>query len=219
MIKACIFDLDGTLLDTVRGITYYINLQLEREGLPLVSESEAASFLGHGAYDLIASALASRGVTDAEAVVRVLARYNADYNAAPTYLVEPYDGILDMISALAKGGIRLGVLSNKPDFAAREIVKRYFGADMPAHGAIDGVPLKPNPQSLYAFMDELGVSPDECVFVGDSEYDVMTAQNAGVRLVAVGWGLRAEERLRAAGAQAVISHPSELVKIIFSDND
>ena len=213
MIKACIFDLDGTLLDTLGGIAYYVNQRLIAEGLPPISERETSRYVGHGAYDLIASTLKARGVTDGDTVARVLSEYKADYDRAPTYLVKPYDGIKEIISALMADEITVAVLSNKPDFATRSMVKGYFG-DIAAHGARDGIPLKPEPDSLVAMMEELSVSSDECLFIGDTEYDLATARNAGVACVAVSWGFRTAEQLSAAGAERIISHPSELLKFI-----
>lgn len=215
MIKACIFDLDGTLLNTLSGITYYINRQFGLLGLEPIINAQTAQILGHGARNLITSALAMRGVSDGETVSRVFESYKSEYDADPTYLVAPYDGIFEMIDALLASDIRVAVLSNKPDFATRGIVKHFFGDKiMPARGAVDGVALKPAPDSLFSMMAEMNLTPEECVFIGDSESDVLLAKNASVRMVAVNWGFRTEQQLRDVGAETVVSSPSELLAVL-----
>ena len=213
MIKACIFDLDGTLLNTLKTITYYVNSTLGEMGLAPISESECCSFIGHGAHHLIKSALAAKGITDDAAIASTLKVYNAKYDADTLYLTVPYDGIVDMVDSLFASGIRLAVLSNKPDATTVDIVEKFFpGRFAIAHGGRAGIPLKPDPTALNMTMAELGVSPPEVMYIGDTGVDVTTGKNAGAyKTVGVSWGYRPVSELTECGADVIIDHPSGIV--------
>lgn len=214
-IKCVVFDLDGTLLDTIKTINYYLNIALEMNGVKAVTEMECLGFVGYGAKWLVECALRNSDSYSAEMLTKVLKDYNSVYNADPYYLTEVYDGVLESLEALREQGISLAVLSNKPDFAVREVVSRFL-PDVFSYvgGAKDGVPLKPRPDSLIAILSELGFSSDEAVYVGDSEVDVETARNANMPCISVSWGFRTAEQLKEAGATHLATTPNEMTTII-----
>ena len=213
MIKAFIFDLDGTLLNTIVTITHYVNLTLAYVGLSPISEEECKMFVGNGARKLITRALASRGVTDAETVERALLYYNSKYDADSLYLTSPYNGIPEMLGALSERGIRLAVLSNKPDSATKPIIAGFFpGLFDIVEGGRDGVPLKPDPHALKDIMEKLSVSESEVVYVGDTGVDMQTGKNAGVaRTVGVSWGFRSRDELTSCGADVIYDSAADLL--------
>lgn len=214
MIKACIFDLDGTLLNTLTTIRYYVNQTIGEMGLSPISVEECCSFIGLGARHLINSTLKSKGIDDAALTESTLKAYNARYDADTLYLTEPYDGIVGMIDDLLSSGIRLAVLSNKPDPTTTDIVSKFFpGSFAVVHGGKAGVPLKPDPTALLSTIDELGVSPSEVMYIGDTGVDVLTGKNAAVRkTVGVSWGYRPVAELLDGGADVIIDHPKDIVR-------
>ena len=215
MIKYCIFDLDGTLLNTITTITYYVNRLFAREGLRPISEDECKIFVGDGAYHLIKRAASSRGVTDEGEVRRLLSEYNSDYHSSPLYLTHPYDGVMQMLAELSARGIGCSVLSNKPEVAVSSVVSHFFPEAFDiVRGGRDGVPLKPFPDALLSMLCELGVAPLECIFVGDSSVDILTAKNAGLASVGCLWGFRDRAELVGAGADHIISSPTELLGVL-----
>ena len=220
-IKCAVFDMDGTLLDTLKTIRYYLNLALEKNGAKTVSEEECKRFVGYGARWLIECALKNSDAYAAPLAEKVFDDYNLLYNADPYYLTEAYEGIYDCLSKLRESGIILAVLSNKPDFALREVTERFFPDTFAlARGAVDGVALKPNPEPLLAMLNQLGFTPEETAYIGDSEPDVEIARNAKVALsISATWGFRTEEQLTTAGAVNLIRHPSDMFLKIKDDAD
>lgn len=215
-IKCAVFDLDGTLLNTIKTINHYLNFALSKNGYGSINEQKCASFVGDGALKLVQRALDSLGVTDEGAFDRVYADYNTAYDADPYHLTEEYEGITEMLLALRERGIAIAVLSNKPDFATRSAVKYFFGDIFFAvSGAKEGVRLKPYPDSLLAMLSSIGVNPDEAVYIGDSEQDILTAKNASVAACfSVTWGFRSREQLKSAGAQQLVSNSRDLLGFI-----
>ena len=217
MVKCCIFDLDGTLLNTLTTITYYMNRTLVLHGLPVASEEEIRTYVGAGAANLVFKTLSARGITDEKYIDEFLNIYSAAYDNEPDYLTVPYDGIPELLGKLKANGIKVGVLSNKPDFATVSIVEKIFGGLVDiVHGGRDGIALKPAPDAILALLSELSCDGAECAYIGDSEIDVKTGINAGLEnSVAVTWGVRTEEQLREAGAVKFASNTDELEKYIF----
>ena len=215
-IKCAVFDLDGTLLNTIKTIHFYLNLSLRKNGFCEVDERSCMAFVGDGAVKLIERSLSHIGVSDDDAFRRVFADYNKAYDADPYYLTEPYPGIKELVESLGSQGIILAVLSNKPDFATRAAVSHFFGDSFTyVSGARDGVRLKPYPDSLLSLLEGLKVDPSECAYIGDSEQDILTAENADVRgCISVTWGFRSREKLVSAGAAHLVDHPSGINKII-----
>ena len=215
LIKCAVFDLDGTLLNTIKTINYYLNLALSEYDLPPVSEADTMSFVGDGAVKLIDRALKSVG-GEKSLFDGVFKTYNEAYNASPYYLTEAYESIEDTLLALKKLGIKLAVLSNKPDFAVRATVERFFKNTFDlVRGGMDGVPLKPCPDTLFEIMRELGATPEQTAYIGDSEPDVLTAKNAGVALnISVTYGFRTREQLLSAGAELFVDNACEILNIL-----
>ena len=214
-IKCVVFDLDGTLLNTIETINYYLNLSLSHHGLSCVNRAETMAFVGNGATKLIECAMDRVGADKSlfDAIFQV---YNDAYNAGPYYLTEAYEGIGELLTSLKKERFRLAVLSNKPDFAVKAAVNRFFPHTFDiVLGGRDNIPLKPSPDALIDIMSDLGLSASEIVYIGDSEVDVFTAKNAGVdNAIFVSWGFRTVEQLVAVGASTPVDTPSQILEII-----
>lgn len=213
MIKFCIFDLDGTLFNTLTTITHYVNLTLSRHGIASITESECSSFIGHGAKFLIRRALSSKGIEDDELAYSLLAEYNAAYNGNTLYLTEPYEKIPELLGALKERGIRLGVLSNKPDETTNIIINSFFpGVFDDVRGGREGVALKPMPDAVLMMMRDARISADEVMYIGDTGVDIETGKAAGVKLtVGVSWGFRTKEELVSCGADIVADSPLDIL--------
>ena len=219
MIKACIFDLDGTLLYTLDTINYYLNQTLREFGQAPIDRVTCRSFIGNGAAKLIERAFTRFGITDAGVHREALKKYNAAYDANPYYLTEPYPGVLDLLRGLSMRGIKLGVLSNKPDFATRAVVLHFFGSLVEyVQGATeDTSSLKPNPKSTLDMLSAMGCAPGELAFIGDSQVDIKTAAAAGARqALGVAWGYGKTEELCIAGADSVATDSVELLGVILN---
>ena len=214
MIKCCIFDLDGTILDTITTITYYVNVILEKHGVAPITVDECKYFAGNGAYKLIERSLNSKGIYDKERIESILAEYVKAYDEAPLYLTGAFEGISDMLRELKARGIKLAVLSNKPDTAVKSIVEHFFpGIFDEAAGGMDGVPLKPDPTAAQGILKRLGISESETAWVGDTSTDIETGKNLKAALsIGVLWGFRKQDELEGAGADLIVSHPSEIVR-------
>jgi phosphoglycolate phosphatase len=213
MIKCCIFDLDGTILDTITTITHFVNSTVERYGVKPITEDECKYFAGNGARLLITRTLESRGVYDKELLEKILREYNAAYDADPLYLTSPFDKIKEMLELLKARGVKLAVLSNKPDLPTRSVVEKFFpGVFDYVAGAKDGVALKPSAEGVMPIFDFFGVTPDECAWIGDTATDILTGKNAGVALkIGVLWGFRDRAELSEAGADLIVTEAKEIL--------
>lgn len=212
-IRAVIWDLDGTLLNTLDDLAGSTNAALAQNGMPLRTKGEVRRFVGNGVVKLIERAV-PEGCTPEE-TKRVLDDFVAHYALHSRDATKPYDGVIPMLDALATRGVRMGIVSNKIDFAVRELSRAYFGDRMQvAVGDDPSRRKKPAPDSVLEAMRQLGVSPKETAYVGDSDVDVMTARNAGVLGCAVSWGFRSEESLREADAQHIAATPEELLTLL-----
>lgn len=214
MIKCCIFDLDGTILDTITTITHYVNVTLEKNGIAPITIDECKYFAGNGARKLIERSLNSKGITDADTIEKVLGEYVPAYDEEPLYLTKAFDGISEMLAELKAKGLKLAVLSNKPDTAVKSIVEHFFsGIFDDAAGGMDGVPLKPDPTAARGILKRLGISESETAWIGDTSTDIQTGKNLGAVLsIGVLWGFRLRDELAEAGADLIVSHPDEIVK-------
>ncbi len=212
MIKCCIFDLDGTVLDTLTTITYYVNYTLKKFGIKTISEEECKYFVGEGARALIERALRSRGILSREMMEEVYGVYCEAYIKNPMYLTKPFDGIEDVLLSLKKSGVKLALLSNKQNDATRGVALHFFpGIFDIVLGGVDGVPLKPHPDSAQNIMESLGVESREVAWIGDTSTDMQTAKNISAALaVGVTWGFRNAEELWAGGADTVVSEVCEI---------
>ena len=205
MNTAILFDLDGTLLDTLGDLHAATNHVLTRFGYPSRTIQEVCRFVGNGAGLLI-----RRAIPEGEAVEPVLAAFQEYYAAHCNILTRPYDGILPMLDAL-QAHYPMAVVSNKPDRAVKELAKIYFPT-LFAQGETATCRRKPQPDIVYAAMQALGA--ERGILVGDSDVDIQTAKNAGIPCISVTWGFRPEEELLAAGAQYICHHPSQIPEMI-----
>ena len=213
MKKAVLFDLDGTLLNTLGDLTGAVNHALTCHGFPVRTETEVRSFIGDGVKELIARACPSG--TDGETRAAVLESYLPYYAAHNRDKTAPYPGVLELLRALKAAGYHLGVVSNKHAAGVRALCD-YFFEDLldVAVGNDDTYPPKPAPDSLLFAMEQLKVTPENVWFVGDSVMDVQTAHAAGVRSIAVTWGFQDEERLVAECPTALVCASQEIMALV-----
>ena len=206
--NAVLFDLDGTLLDTLGDLHLGVNVALEKHGYPTRSMEEIRTFVGNGARQLMRLAL-PEGTPDAE-VEEILAEYLDWYAVNFCVKAAPYAGVKAVMDALVEQGVKVGIVSNKPDATTKKLGEMFFPG-LPAFGQRDDIPKKPAPEMVWKAMETLGVTTEEAVYVGDSEVDVQTARNAGLPLVAVSWGFRTVEQLVEAGAETIVHTAEELL--------
>ncbi|NMA08589.1 MAG: HAD family hydrolase [Clostridiales bacterium] len=209
MYKCAIFDLDGTLLNTLPDLTDCVNQTLRHFGLPERKSEEIMAFLGSGRTHLIRSA---SGIDTQPRLEEICVWYDACYGANYRHLTHAYDGIADALEQVQAAGIKMAVLSNKQHEMTVPLVAEClpgirFGA---VFGQRPNVALKPEAGAVTEILDALGCTRDECIYFGDSDVDVRTARNAGVEMVAVTWGFRSVETLRKAGAVRFIHTPAEI---------
>lgn len=218
MTKAVIFDLDGTLLNTLGDLTAAVNHGLAACGLPARTEVEVRSFVGDGVKQLIARACPADATEGTKAAV--LEQYLPYYAAHNMDLTTPYEGVIELLTALHRHGIKLAVVSNKHDAGVQTLCAHYFGGLLDlAVGGGAGRPLKPAPDSVVYAMERLGVDPDEMWYVGDSVQDVQTAHAAGVNCAAVTWGFQDRSRLEAEHPTTLVDTTEELRKILLFDEN
>lgn len=211
--KAVLFDMDGTLLDTLEDLCDSTNHVLRQMGYPERSLAEMRRFVGNGAEMQIRRSVPEG--TGEEKIMEVLAAYRAYYQDHCQIKTKVYDGLLDMLSELKAKGVKLAVVSNKPDSAVQKLSREYFGGRMDfAVGPSGSVRCKPYPDMAETALRALGVEKKDAVFVGDSEVDVQTGLNAGLDVIAVSWGFRTREVVMAAGAKMIADNADELKKFI-----
>ena len=213
MKKAVIFDLDGTLADTIASITYCGNLALSRFGLSSFGEEDYKHFVGDGAAMLIRRALLAAGDERLEHFDEVYETYLEIFAKDCMYQVKPYEGICALLEELKRLSVRIAVLSNKPDRDSLRVVEALFGKgyfDF-VQGQRADIPRKPDPAGVYRIMEAFGLSAGDFLYVGDSGVDMKTGRAAGIFTVGVLWGFRDRKELVENGADAVISKPLELL--------
>ncbi len=213
--KAVIFDMDGTVLNTIEDITDSVNVIMEANGLPLRTVDEVRHFVGNGARVLMGKAI-PQGDEHPE-FDRILKDYEAYYEEHCNIKTGPYEHILDLLKALSQKGYKIAIVSNKPMGAVKELNKVYFGDYVRvAIGVTPELRRKPYPDECFAAMKDLGVSPDECVYIGDSDVDYKTAVNTGIDCISCLWGFRTKDELIAAGVKDVsfVSDPLEVLELV-----
>jgi phosphoglycolate phosphatase len=213
--KAVIFDLDGTLLDTLADLAHAANRVLANHGYPTHPENAFNLFVGDGSKLLMTRALPVNQRRPA-VIDACLNEFIADYKSHWADTTKPYDGMMDLIEALVARAIHLSVVTNKPHRFTGVMMDHYFKGlpFFPIVGQQAGIPKKPHPQQALAAADKMGVMPAACVFLGDSAVDMETAVRAGMQPVGAGWGFRSAQELRAAGAIVVLEHPLDLLQVI-----
>ena len=215
-MKACIFDLDGTLTDTLESLEYSVRATLREMGLQEITKEQCRRFVGDGARVLMERALLAAGEKDYGRLEESLGIYRRIFDENCTYHVTPYDGVMEMLADLKSMGMHLAVLSNKPHGQAVDVVRQIFGDGVFdfVQGQSEELPRKPDPAGVLYLLDKMGIKKEECVYVGDSEVDVATAKAAGVTGLAATWGFRSRQVLEEAGAGVLIDHPGELVDFL-----
>lgn len=216
MYKACIFDLDGTLTDTLESLTYSVNATLKELGLSQITDTQCKAFVGNGARRLIEQSLQAAGDPQAKRIEEAMEAYGRIFKKYCTYHVAPYDGIVEMLQELKKEGVQLAVLSNKPHLQTKDVVATFFEAGTFArvYGQQEGVPRKPDPAAVHMILEELDIKKEECLYIGDSDVDMQTGCAAGVSAVGVTWGFRTKEVLIEHGATYVVDKPEEIISIV-----
>lgn len=213
MKNTVIFDLDGTLLNTLDDLTDSVNFALGEMGYPPHTADEVRMMVGNSVIYLIEQAL-PKG-TDKVTFDRCLATFEAHYKTNMRNKTAPYDGVMQMLDKLSTAGYKLAVVSNKPDVFTQELVGELFGDYIQlAIGRSETVARKPAPDMLLLAVEQLGSDLESTVYVGDSEVDVETSINAGVDCIGCLWGFRDEQTLRTAGATTLILSPYELINIL-----
>ena len=211
--KAIIWDLDGTLLDTLQDLSDAVNHSLETYGLPKRSREEIRAIVGRGIRHLVENAVPAD--TDPHRVDQVFEEFCTYYAAHSADATAPYEGIPALLSELSLAGVKMAIVSNKADFAVQDLAKQYFGQVIPlAVGAREDMPKKPAPDMVEYTLRRLGVTKAEAAYVGDSEVDVLTARNAGMDCLAVCWGFRSTRTLQDEGAERIFATPQELKKAV-----
>ncbi len=213
--QGIIFDLDGTLLDTLETLSYYCNETLRAYGFLPYEKNEYKHMVGKGAKNLVESMLRGRDAMDPIRFQAMYEHYIKLYNADKTYKTTYYDGILPLLDSLLEKNMRMAVLSNKPHEATAPIIQAFFEDRFSVcYGAREGVPIKPNPQAALGIAKELECSPSACLYVGDTAVDMETGKNAGFYTIGVLWGFRDRKELEEAGADFIAEKPEDILKLI-----
>ena len=209
MTDTIIFDLDGTLLDTLTDLMDSVNFALDKFGYPERTYDEIRRFVGNGVRVLMQRSVP--GGVEGEEFEKAFNVFRDHYLKNMRNKTDAYDGIRETLKVLKDHGYKIGVVSNKLDVAVKELCEDYFGSLVDyAKGADGESDRKPNPENTWKCIDSLGAKRENCIYVGDSEVDVRTAKNAGMLSVGVSWGYRGREVLSVEGADIIIDRPEEL---------
>lgn len=234
MIKACIFDLDGTLLDTLTSLWFCSSECLKKEGLMVLPRENYRYYVGDGARTQVERFLKDtrKDETADEAFLNpgalqhdpheakdleyYIESYMRELHRNADYEVRPYEGIPELLDRLKEAGIRLAVFSNKPDPATVRLIHKFFETELfdIVLGKRDELPKKPDPAGVFRILKELGVKKEETLYFGDTNTDMQTGKNAGLFTIGVSWGFRDKKELMEANADAVIDHPAEALKFL-----
>lgn len=214
MYRTVIFDLDGTLLNTLGDLTDAANFVCRKNGWPEHTEREICAMVGHGIPNLV-KRFSPAGGQSSLMLASTLHQFNTRYSAHNMDRTVPYDGIPDLLARLKDAGLRLAVCSNKADEFSRAIVEHYFpGVFDAVRGNLPGTPVKPDPGVVRELLDRLGADGADTLMVGDSSVDIQTGKNAGLRTCGVTWGFRSRESLAEAGADTLADTAEDLAAVI-----
>ena len=216
MKQLVIFDLDGTLLDTVADLANATNQALERCGYPTHPTDAYYKFVGNGINKLFARALPAEHSTEenVQLIRSIFVPYYNEHNADCSH---PYPGIVALLETLQERGVQLAVASNKYHEATLKLVRHFFPSIrfVAIYGQRDGVPIKPAPDVVYDILHDTGIAKEDTLYVGDSGVDMQTARNAGVEGIGVTWGFRSAEELHENGAMHIVHEADEIKKIVY----
>lgn len=219
MYKLVIFDLDGTLLDTMEDLTNGVNHALVACGCRTISIDHCRALVGNGVRNLLYGALPQDRKTD-EALAQMAEHFYPYYNAHMSDFTKPYEGVTEALETLSAGGIKLAIASNKFQAGTDELVQKFFGHIdfVKILGQRDGYPIKPDAGVVFEAMAEIpGLNKEEVLYCGDSDVDMRTGNNAGVRTLAVTWGFRTKEQLLPHNPWKMIDKPSEICDAVFGN--
>lgn len=216
MKKAVIFDLDGTLSDSITSIKFSADKTLAEFGYGPFTEKQYKYFVGDGAANLIKRALAAGGDEKLSCFEAAYARYREIFQEYCMYQVKPYPGIRDLLAALKERGIKTAVLSNKPHGDTIHVIETLFGQDSFDYiqGQTDTIAIKPSPEGVFYLLKQLEMTPEDILYLGDTATDMKTGKGAGAFTLGALWGFREREELEQNGADALIAHPMELLEYL-----
>ena len=215
---AILFDLDGTLLDSLEDMKDSVNHVMREFGFPEHTTEEIRTFVGNGIRRLIERSVPED--TDPRTCEAALKVYRSYYNDHCMIKTKPYDGVPELLAALKKEGFAMAIVSNKNEAAVEEMREHYFGDLVPlAFGQSDAVPKKPDPSMVYAAADRLGIPKERCIYVGDSEVDIETAKNAGIDCITCLWGFREKEFLLAEGARVLAEAAEDILRVVGEEKE
>lgn len=215
MINTIVFDLDGTLLNTLEDLQDSVNFALERQGFPLRTLSEIRSFVGNGIRLLMERAVPQN--IDNETFEICFKDFCDYYKIHMEDKTAPYEGINDMLTTIKKAGFKTAIVTNKVDYAAQDLCKRMFGENIDfVVGSSDDRPNKPAPDGVFYALEQLNSAIENTIFVGDADTDILTAKNANLPSIGVLWGFRDREVIEEAGAEYIVESVNELEKLLIS---
>ena len=219
MIKTVIFDLDGTLLNTIDDLSDAVNWVCEQHGWPTFTVEQCKHMVGNGIPKLV-ERFSPEAARTPDQLAATLAEFTARYDAHKEDKTAPYPGMAQLLDGLHADGIQCAVFSNKADALCGKIIAHYFGEGRFAavRGSLPGVPTKPDPAGLYALMDAIGADRTSTLFVGDSDVDILTGHNASLPAMGALWGFRGRAELTAAGADALAAVPEDIQTYIREQN-
>ena len=215
-VSVWLFDLDGTLLDTLDDLHSAVNFALKKHGLPLRSCEEVKSFIGNGIALLMKRSVGLERLATVD-FQAIMADFKEYYGAHCQDKTRPYEGVLDLLAELKRQGKAVGVVSNKADFAVKKLCTAYFGELVDVaigENEAAGIAKKPAPDTIFAALDKLGIAVGTAVYVGDSEVDIQTAAAAKIPCISVAWGMKSEQFLRENGAKNIVFSVEDLQKMI-----
>ena len=220
MYKAAIFDLDGTIADTIDTICYYGNRAMRKFNLPEIERDRYKYLVGNGYENLVKGMLCEKNAYSDELFAEMKEYYHDDYETDSMYLTKIYDGMDETVDFLKKEGFKLGVLSNKPTGAVHDVIGAFFkeGTFDILCGGGDGFPLKPDPSALFDMLKKLDIAPEKCIYVGDTKVDVETGKNAKIYTIGALWGFRTYDELKSAGADIIAEKPRDIISIVKNKN-
>lgn len=216
MKKAVIFDLDGTLSDSIHSIKYCADKALEPLGYGPFSEKQYMYFVGDGAANLIKRALTAGGDGSLQHFDEAFASYRKLFREGCMYQVEPYDGIRELLARLKDRGVAIAVLSNKPHAETVHVIETLFGEGYfdVIWGQMENVPIKPSPEGVFRILEQLSLTPQDILYLGDTATDMKTGKGAGAYTVGALWGFRERKELEDNHADAIIEHPLQLLQYL-----
>ncbi|ONI40282.1 hypothetical protein AN640_08850 [Candidatus Epulonipiscium fishelsonii] len=218
MKNTCIFDLDGTLIDSLDSLLISVNTTLDRLNFGTITKNNCRDFIVNGAKELVKkSIIETQGICSNELLEKAMIIYKEVFQEFCTYNVVPYDGIVNLLENLKIKGFKLAVLSNKPHEETVKIVKQYFGKNYFdfIKGQTDDMPRKPNPSGLIYIMQQLGSATQETLYIGDSEVDIETGIAAFVNTVGVTWGFRKRDIIAKMQPTKIVDSAKELLEYIY----